>query len=200
MFSMYAFLIERLMGLFWVMVQQFCFACLKYAHDDIVFGNGRVKRLSVSQALSFALLVVFCFEYELGIAFASKALRIGKNNYYPWTVRVILCGTMILFDSLLVLYFARVVRVYRRGLSSVRPTWPGDMAVVAFVVALCGGYMYFSITAAMRLGFGMSIYLWIGRFFIQISNFFYIALEVGGVLLIWSFLRQVVKDEGLESA
>ena len=188
------------MGIFWVTVQQFCFACLKYAHDGIVLGDGRARRLLVSQLLVFALLFVFCFEWELGIAVASKAMLIGGTDYYPWTVRFTICGMMILFDSLLVLYFARIVRVYRRGLSSARPTLPGDMAVSAFVAALCGGYLYFSITAARRLGFDLSTYLWIGRFFIQISNFFYIALEVGGALIIWSFLRQVRKDEDPDNA
>ena len=63
------FLIERLMGLFWVGVQQFCFTCLKYAHDDIVLGDGKARKLLVFQLSAFALLVVFCFEPELG-AFA----------------------------------------------------------------------------------------------------------------------------------
>ena len=195
-----AFLVERLMGLFWVTVQQFCFACLKYAHDGIVLEGGRGGRLIASQLSAFALLSAFCFELELGIGLASKALLIGGTDYYPWAARITLCGTMILFDALLVLYIARIVRVYRHGLSSARPTLPGDMAVLASVAALCCGYMYFSITAAQRLGFDLDTYLWIGRFFIQISNFFYITLEVGGVLVIWSFLRQVMKDEGLDNA
>ena len=197
---MNAFMIERLMGIFWVGVQQLCFACLKYTHDDIVFGDRKARKLLVFQLLAFALLVVLCFEYELRIAFLSEVMLIGENDYYPWTVRVALCGAMILFDALLVLYFMRIIRVYRRGLSSVKPTLPGDLAVLAFVAALCGCYMYCSIIAASRLGFDMNTYLWVGRFFIQISNFFYIALEVWGVFISWSFLRQVMKDEGLTNA
>ena len=197
---MNAFLIERLLGIFWVMVQQFCFACLKYVYDGIVLGNGRARILFISQFFAFVFLIVFCFEYELGISFPSSALLIDGSDYYPWTVRIVICGLMILFDCFLVLYFARIVRVYRRGLASARPTWPGDVLTVAFVATLCGGYIYTSIGAAARLGFDMYTYLWIGRFFIQISNFFYIALEVGGVFLVWSLLRQVVKDKGLENA
>jgi len=197
---MNVFLIERLLGIFWVTVQQFCFACLKYAHDEIVLGDGKVGRLFISQFLAFVFLVVFCFEHELGISAASGALLVGRTDYYPWAVRIVLCGVMILFDGLLVLYFARIVRVYKHGPASARPTRCVDIAVVAFVAALCGGYLYTSITAASRLGFGLSKYLWIGRFFIQISNFFYIALEVGGAFLIWFFLRQVVKDMELENA
>ena len=195
-----AFLIERLMGIFWVTVQQFCFICLKYMHNRIVLGDGRIRKLLFPQLLAFVLLIVFCFEYELGISFPSKALLIGRIDYYPWTVRFVLCGLMILFDCLLVMYFARIVRIYRRGLASSRPTWPGDVLAVVFVAILCIGYIYTSIDAAMRLKFKMDEYIWIGRFFIQISNFFYIALEVWGLLLIWSFLKQVMKDEGLENA
>ena len=193
------FLIERLMGLFWVMVQQLCFACLKYAHNCVV-GTRETGKLLLSQGFAMALLAVFCFEYELGIGFPSKALLIGKVDYYPWAVRITLCGAMILFDSLLVLYFARIVRLYRRGLSAARPTLAADLAVLAFVVVLCGGYLYGSIASAQRLRFNMFHYIWIGRFFIQISNFFYIILEVGGALLAWSFLRRLLRDKGLIKA
>ena len=192
---MYDFLIERLMGLFWVMVQQFCFACLKYAHDNIL-GTVKTRKLLASHLIIFALLVVFCFEYEMGIKLFSKWLLIGRVDYYPWTVRITLCGAMIVFDSLLVLYFARIVRMYRRGLTAARTTWPADFAVIAFVALLCCGYLYVSITSATRLRFHMGQYIWIGRFFITISNFFYIGLEVGGAFLAWSFLRQLLLDKG----
>ena len=192
---MYDFLIERLMGLFWVMVQQFCFACLKYAHDNIL-GTVKIKKLLASHVIIFALLVLFCFEYELGIGFFSEWLIIGGIDYYPWAVRVTLCGAMIVFDSLLVLYFARIVRLYRRGPDAARTTWPADFAVVVFAALLCCGYLYASITSAERLRFDMDEYIWIGRFFITISNFFYIGLEVGGAFLTWSFLRQLLLDKG----
>jgi len=168
-------------------------------YDGIVFEESKVRKLLISQLLAFVLLIVFCFEYELGISFTSNALLIGRNDYYPWTVRIVLCGLMIMFDCLLVLYFARIVRVYRLGVAYARPTWPGDALVVVFVAILCGGYIYTSIDTASRLKFHIDTYLWIGRFFIQISNFFYITLEIGGALLIWFFLRQLVKDEKLKN-
>ena len=76
------FLVERLFGLFWVMVQQFCFACLKYTHDSII-GAGMGIGLLLSQFLAFALLTALCFEQELGINFLSKALLVGGKDYYP---------------------------------------------------------------------------------------------------------------------
>jgi len=182
------------MGLFWVGVQQFCFTCLKYAHDGIL-GIGNTKRLVFIQLFSFVLLVLFCFEYELGSGYFWKTLRINKVEFDEWVVRVILCGAMILFDALLVLYFARIVRIYRYGLSSARPTLTVDLIIFAFVVVLCFSYLYGSITSSLRLGFDMDQYNWIGRFFIQISNFFYITLEVGGAFLAWSFLKQLVRDK-----
>ena len=189
------FMIERLMGIFWVVVQQFCFTCLKYTHDNIV-GTLKIRRLLIYQLLALVLLVVYCFEYELGYGYLWKALRIRRVEYYEWTVRVAICGVMILFDWLLVLYFARIVRLYKHGIAKARPTLPGDLAVFLFVAVLCCAYLYFSITSSLRLRFKMDQYNWIGHFFIQISNFFYIALEVLGAIFAWSFLKQVLRDSG----
>jgi len=151
----------------------------------------------IFQFLTFVLLVVFCFEYELGGGYLWRALYIKRVDFYSWTVRITLCGAMILFDALLVLYFARIVRLYRYGLDSARSTLTVDLAIFAFVAILCCGYLYGSITSALRHGFNMDQYNWIGRFFIQISNFFYITLEVGGALLAWSFLKQLARDKSL---
>ena len=194
-FKLENFMIERLMGLFWVGVQQFCFTCLKYAHDGII-GTVRMRRLLIFQVISFALLSAFCFDPELWGGRLWNALLINGVEFYEWTVRVALCGAMILFDSLLVLYFARIVRLHRHGLAAARPTLGADLAVAAFVTVLCCGYLYVSIASALRLRFDMDEYNWIGRFFIQISNFFYIALEVGGAFLAWSFLRRILRGKG----
>jgi len=190
---MNVFLIERLMCLFWIAVQQFCFACVKYAHDDIVSG-AKTWRIAASQAAALVLTVVFCFEPELNLSFPSKLLLKGDMDYFPWVARIVLCGMMILFDALLMLYFYRIVRVYRRGLASARPTLPGDAALAALVTTLCCVYITAGIGASGRIGFDMSQYLWIGRFFIQISNFFYISLEAGGAFIMWTFLREARND------
>lgn len=184
---------ERLMGLFWVMVQQFCFTCLKYAHDNII-GTGKTVKLLITQILTLAILIAYCFETELGSGYIKNLLFINGVQFYAWTARVIICGVMILFDWLLVLYFARIVRLYRRGVVAASPTLPGDLAAITFVAALCCAYLYLSITSSLRLGFDMDQYNWIGRFFIQISNFFYIALEVGGAIMAWLFLKQIMHD------
>ena len=150
-----------------------------------------------SQLLAFAILAVLCFEQELGISFLSKALVVGGKDYYPWTVRITLGGVMVLFDALLVLYFARIVRLHRRGLAAARPTLAGDLVMFAFVAVLCCGYLYGSIASASRLSLNMYQYMWIGRFFVLICDFFYITLEVGGVVLIGVFLRQLLRDKKL---
>lgn len=185
------------MGLFWVAIQQFCFTCIKYAHDDIVKGRAAAMRLVLSQLFLFLLLAAYCFERELGIGF-SYILCTPRIDVFPWSVRIVICGAMILFDSLLVLYFWRIVRVYQRGLEAARPTFVGDLGVVAFVLFLSGGYVLASVGAADRLGLAMLQYMWIGRFFIQISNFFYIGLEVGGALLFWFFLKHLSEDRSPE--
>lgn len=186
------------MGIFWVLIQQSCFVCIKYAHDDIVRGRGRVVRLVATQAVLFLALLALCFERETGLVFLSKVLARPPVDYYPWAVRIAICSAMILFDALLVLYFWRIVRVYRGGLAVARDTLKGDFAVAAFVVLLGAGYVACSVGASERLGFAMRQYMWIGRFFIQLSNFFYIALEVGGAILFWLFLRKLLdrRDKG----
>jgi len=186
------------MGLFWVIVQQFCFTCLKYAHDNIL-GIVKTWRLLFSQLLVLVILSAFIFSPELGSRYFWNALYINRVVFFEWVVRVTLCGVMILFDALLVLYFARIVRLYRCGLASARPTLPVDLAVFTFVAVLCCGYLYESITSSLRLGFNMDQYNWIGRFFIQISNFFYIALEIGGAVLAWLFLKHLLRDKSLRS-
>lgn len=186
------------MGLFWVMVQQFCFSCLKYAHDNII-GRGKVAKLLLTQLLAFVLLAVYCFESEWGSGYLSDVLYINNVEFYAWSARVIICGVMILFDWLLVLYFARIVRIYRRGLAAASPTLRGDLAAIIFVAVLCSAYLYASVTSSLRLGFDMTQYNWIGRFFIQISNFFYIALEVGGAILAWLFLKQIMRDRNIKN-
>lgn len=188
------FLIERGMGLFWVLVQQCCFVCIKYAHDDIARGDGKAARLAASQVAAAALLAAFCFAREAGLPGAAAYLVRDGGDYYPWSVRIALCGAMILFDSLLVLYFYRIVRIYRNGLAARRPTLPGDCAVLLSVAALCVWYVAASVGAAGRLGLDMWQYTWIGRFFIQISNFFYIALEVGGAVLFWRFYAKLRQE------
>ena len=191
-------MIERLMGLFWVLIQQLCFVCIKYAHDDIVRGRERAVRLAATQAALFLVLLVFCFEREIGLPFFSKTLAKPSVDYYPWAVRIAICSAMILFDALLVLYFWRIVRVYREGLAVARGTLKGDLAVAAFVLLLGAGYVACSVGASERFGFAMRQYMWIGRFFIQLANFFYIALEVGGAILFWLFLRKLLdrRDRG----
>lgn len=56
---------------------------------------------------------------------------------------------MILFDALLLLYAFRIYRLYRRGLTAVRPTFPADAAVVLLVCALCVSYTAGSIHATL---------------------------------------------------
>lgn len=189
---MHYFMIERLMGLFWVSIQQACFVCIKYAHDDIVNGNGRARRIAASQAAVFVLLAVLSFERELGCGFISQKLVTQGMDYYPWAVRITICAAMILFDSLLVLYFWRITKVYRNGIQAARATLPGDIAVTIATLALGACYIVFSMSASEKFGFGIEQYKWIGRFFIQISNFFYIALEVGGAIMFWLFLKKLL--------
>lgn len=194
--NVFYFICERLMGLFWVLVQQLCFVCVKYTYDDIVTGRGQRKRLAVQQGIVFFAMVFFCFQYELGFSDIPLALFIKGTEYFPWVVRITLCCAMILFDSLLLLYVFRIVRVYRYGLKTAHPTQRGDLIVLVLVTILLGSYIYTSVHTSVNHNFSMAQYNWIGRFFIQLANVFYVALEVSGALIAWKFLKHLKAQEG----
>lgn len=191
------FLVEKSMGLFWVLVQQACFCCVKYVYAGIVSGGGTAafvrqrRRIAAVQIAAAASLVVLCFERELGVGGLSRLLDLDAADFYPWAVRMALCAAMILFDALLLLYTFRIYRIYRHGLSAARPTLPADAALTAGVLALWALYEAGGIHAALSRGLTIDDYVWIGRAFIQISNFFYVPLEICGASLMYIFWRSV---------
>ena len=97
---------------------------------------------------------------------------------------------MILFDALIVLYFYRLLRLYEGNPLREKSPVPKDLGVVFFVGSLFLLYTAFSIKTILRHELSMWDFVWIGRFFIQISNLFYITFEVGGALLFWRFLKR----------
>lgn len=190
----YVFLTDKLMGLFWVLVQQVCFCGVRYVYESLVPCGRSARRIAAPQAAVLVLLTILCFERELGIPFLSSLLVFGLRDFWPWTMRIALCGAMILFDALLLLYTYRIYRIYRRGLQAAGPTLAGDAALTLLVLALCAGYAAGSIRATLAHDISMDDYTWIGRAFIQISNFFYAPLEIAGAALLWRFWRAVRED------
>lgn len=118
-------------------------------------------------------------------------LVFGRKNFYPWAMRITLCAAMILFDSLLLLYTFRIYKLYRGKLA--RPTFLPDLAVTLFICVICFGYIAGSIHASLTQHISMNAYLWVGRAFVQLSNFFYVPLEIAGAVLLYKF-RRAVRD------
>lgn len=186
------FLIEKSMGLFWVLVQQVCFCGVGYVYGDLARGSAfPVRRFLLRQAAVFAVLCALCFERELGIPFLSSMLIIDGRDFYPWAVRITLCSMMILFDALLLVYTWRVYGIYTRGRQTVRPTWRGDLCVVIGVGLLCVLWIHRSIATTLLHNLSMWDYTWMGRAFIQLSNFFYVPLEIAGAILLYFFRKAV---------
>lgn len=181
------------MGLFWVLIQQVCFGGIKYVYESLLHPTQGARKYLLQQAFIFGVLCVLAFERELGVPFLSSILTRPHGDFYPWAIRIALCGAMILFDSLLVLYIYRVYRLYRDGLTAAGPTWATDGAVVVAVVSLCVVYVWQSIEATAALNIPMANYRWIGRAFIQLSNFFYVPLESGAAVLLYLFWRALRK-------
>jgi len=190
------FFIERFLCLFWLAVQQVCFACIKYAYGDIVGTKATLRTEMARNVTLFSLIAVLSFMRDLFPGTSGALFAANGTDYYPWAVRIFLCAAMVLFDSLLVLYFWRIVRVYKKG-AAARRTWPADALLVAFIFSAAAVYLYGSIGAAGRLGIPPEDYVRIGRFFVQVCNFSYIALESIGALLIASFLLGMRKRRGV---
>lgn len=148
----------------------------------------------VRQAALLLAAALLAFIRDIFPVWTERLLVVGGSDYFPWGVRISLCAAMVLFDSLLVLYFSRIVRLYRKGLSAARPTLPGDALLCSLVAVTAAGYIWLSISAASRFGLSMEEYMWIGRFFVQLCNFSYIALEALGALLFLLFLRRLRSD------
>ncbi|MBP9626716.1 MAG: hypothetical protein KBF14_06470 [Synergistaceae bacterium] len=184
------FTIERLMGLFWVLIQQICFSGLKWVYQDISEKGTSIRRSFLLQGGSFFLLCLLCFGRELSLPFFPTLLLFGERDFYPWSIRILLCSAMILFDALIVLYFYRLLRLYEGNPLREKSPVPKDLGVLFFVGSLFLLYTAFSIKTILRHDLSMWDFVWIGRFFIQISNLFYITFEVGGALLFWRFLKR----------
>ena len=190
----FIFLMEKSLGLFWVLIQQGCFCGVKYVYEGLIPKGQSLRRIVAAQAAFFAVLVVLCFERELGLAFLSSALRFGDRDFYPWAMRIALCSAMILFDALLLLCAFRIYRLYRRGLAAARPTLPADAALFLLTGALCVAYTAGIIHATLANDLPMDDFYWMGRAFIQLSNFFYVPLEITGALLLYRFWRAVQEN------
>lgn len=188
------FLIEKLMGLFWVFIQQICFCGVGYVYGNLVHPDRGSQKFFGRQAIAFLVLCLLCFERELGIPFLSSLLLLEEGDFYPWAILIILCSAMILFDALLLLYTWRVYRVYRRGTRSIGRTFPVDLCFIVAVGTVCCMYIRRSIDVTLLYGLSGEEYIRIGRAFIQLSNFFYVPLEITGALLLYFFRRAVRRN------
>ncbi|MDR1732959.1 MAG: hypothetical protein LBR61_12805 [Synergistaceae bacterium] len=186
------FLIEKSMGLFWVLVQQICFCGARYLYEGLL-SDRSLRRFYAGQFVIALLFVCLCFERELGLPFFSSWLVVGTRDFYPWAVRITLCGVMIAFDMLLLLHVYRVFRIYKRG--RVRFASWADGAIVAGTGLLCVVYIWRSIRATLAFNLSIDDYTWIGRAFIQFSNFFYMPLEIGAAFIFYAFLKTLRREK-----
>ncbi|GHS90954.1 hypothetical protein AGMMS49957_17640 [Synergistales bacterium] len=172
------FLAEKLMGLFWVLVQQTCFCGTKILYESLSRERARVRTILFFQCVIFLAFCAVSFERELGIPFLSSALWIGERDFYPWAVRVILCSGMVLFDALLALYIYRIFRLCYDGHTAFCPTFLWDTFVFLCVTAVCAGFINQSVSTTIAHDLDMDMeFTWIARSFLAFSNFFYVLFE-----------------------
>ena len=196
----FVFLVEKSLGLFWVLIQQCCFCMVKCVYEKLIPNGQGLRRIVLIQAFLFIILAILCFEQELSIKFLSSLLFFGRRNFYPWAVRIILCSAMILFDALLLLYTFRIYKLYKFGLAAMRPVFPVDFALTLFICVICAGYISGTIHATLTRNISMNLYFWLGRAFIQFSNFFYVPLEIAGAVLLYKFYHSVRNNKAGEKS
>ena len=177
---MSVFTIERLLELFWLAVQQCCFVGLKYAYDGAVRGAGRGVRLSAIQCMVFLAFAVFAFQPELGLNFMSGLYNVRGIDYFAWIVRMTLCAAMVLFDGF--------------GVPASSATLCGDLLLAAAVLLPSCVYIWGSISASEKFMFDRLQYMWVGRFFVELANCAYIALEGTAALMFWKFIGELKRS------
>ncbi|MBQ6774740.1 MAG: hypothetical protein IJP48_11875 [Synergistaceae bacterium] len=173
---------------------------VKCVYEKLIPNGQSLRRIVMTQVILFIILVILCFEYELSIKFLSSLLLFGRRNFYPWSVRIILCSAMILFDALLLLYTFRIYRLYKFGFESLSPVFPVDLALTLIICLICSGYIAGTIHASLTRNISMRSYVWLGRAFIQFSNFFYVPLEITGAILLYKFYHAVCSNKAGEKS
>jgi hypothetical protein len=175
------------MFLFWILVQQVCLCCAKWAYEDIL-GRTSTKRYVAFHAVIFLTLVILAFDTLFGVDIVFGMLPIGALRFYGRLKWNFLCDVMLILDALLVFYGLRIYRMYM----SERPKTPSRTRVRTEDFIVAAGFLLFFIAYHRGMTDAILTYNLSGAavrrlqfVFIRICGFFYMLFEGSGAVLLW---------------
>lgn len=178
------------MALFWVVVQQTCLGCARWACDDLGGKRRSWVPFLAAQGAGLGVLALLAGADLMG--WVPRLHPHGNNS--PSLVWQLLCTFMLVLDGGLLAYEWRFTRLHAVGGEG-----PGDPALKPFLVwgALClglyGVYFAGAFGVAQRHGLGLREWEHLCLFYFRIVNTLYLVLEgsMGLVaFLLWRNLKR----------
>lgn len=182
--------------LFWILVQQTCLLCARWACDDL---SGRKKPLALFLAAQALLFLIVSTAAVSDLAGWLPRLHEHTNNS-PSMVWQFLCTVMLALDGGLIAYAWRFYRLH-----VLKGNLPVDNALKLFVawgtvcLLLYGAYFAPALSVATRHSLTLREWEYICLFYFRIVNTCYLILE-GAMGLVAFLLWRNLRKEGAPDA
>lgn len=179
------------MALFWVLVQQTCLGCARWACDDLGGTKRPLKPFLRGQGAFFLLLALLAAADLAGLV---PRLHHHTNNS-PSLVWQFLCTAMLVLDGGLLAYEWRFYRLHASGASGAGTdrAWGVFLLWGGLCLALYGVYFAGAVSVAWRHSLDLREWGHLCLFYFRIVNTLYLILEgsMGLVaFLLWRNLRR----------
>lgn len=189
---------SMVMVLFWILVQQICLCCIKWAYEDILGNSGVVKWFVAANVALFFCCVLFAFDSRLAVALVYESLPTGVRHIYDRLRWNFFCSVMLILDGLLIMYGFRIYKLYMSQVPAVRPRLAvgiGDFVAGGIFLVFFGVYHYGMASVAMSHRLSEVDLYAIQFFYIKIANFFYAFFEGTLAVLLWRVYRRIKSSE-----
>jgi len=184
------------MVLFWVLVQQTCLFCARWACDDL---SGEKKPLAPFCAAQAILFLIVSTLAVGDIADWIPRLHEHANNS-PSMVWQFICTVMLALDGGLIAYAWRFYRLH-----ALKGKHPKDTALTLFVawgtvcLLLYGAYFLPALSTAVRHSLNLWEWEYICLFYFRIVNTCYLVLEGAMGFVAFSLWRNLRKEGALDA-
>ena len=192
------YLFATIMVLFWILVQQICLCCIKWAYEDILGRGAGVRRYIAANVAAFLFCLLLAFGCQFDVDPIFPLLPSGLHAIYHRLRWNFFCNVMLMLDALLVAYALRIYRLYM----SPSPE-AGSKKGVFFADLLIGGaffgffllYHWGLCVTVQRHTLSLVALDTIQFFYIKIANFFYAFFEGTLAVLLWKIYRRIERSE-----